>query len=62
MYQIHKDGKPMGDTYETVGPLCAECLKASDGRYVVEVDVFDNIVRRFTAEECERIARQFPRA
>jgi hypothetical protein len=57
MYQIHKDGKPIDEIHEILGPLCAECLEVTDGRYVVEVDVFDDVVRRFTVEESKRSHR-----
>jgi hypothetical protein len=51
MYQIHRDGETQTTLLKFRGHLCG-CVKATDGRYVVEVDIFDKVdadLREFPA-------------
>ncbi len=59
MYQIHKDRRPIGNSSEILGATCADCVQTTDGRYMVEVDIFDKVVRRFTFEERQQRADKF---
>ena len=60
MYQVHKNGVPAdNNSYENLSAACAECVQTTDGRYVVEVDIFDKVIRRVTLEECQKRADKF---
>jgi hypothetical protein len=52
-FQIHRDGVPVdGVSYASLLEASAALEKAGRGGEVTEVDGFDQIVRRYTAEEC----------
>jgi hypothetical protein len=56
-FQIHKDGSAVdGVSYTTLGQASAALEKAAQGGEVTAVNGFDQIVRRYTSEEC-RAAR-----
>ena len=58
-FQIHKNGAPVdGVSYPTLVEASVALEKAAQGGEVTEVDGFDQIVRRYTADEC-RNARNF---
>ena len=58
MYQIHKGGNPIDNSNGgSLGATCAKCIQLGDGRYVVEVDIFDKVVRRLTPEECQKMGQ-----
>jgi hypothetical protein len=52
-FQIHKNGAAVdGVSYATLLEASAALEKAGQGGEVTEVDGLDQIVRRYTAEEC----------
>jgi len=52
-FQIHKNGAPVdGVSYATLSEASASLEKAGQGGEVTAVDGLDQIVRRYTAEEC----------
>lgn len=56
-FQIHRDGSAVdGVSYATLEQASAALEKAAQGGEVTAVDELDQIVRRYTAEEC-RAAR-----
>ena len=58
-FQIHKNGSAVdGVSYPTLEEASAAMEKAAQGGEVTAVDEFDQIVRRYTSEEC-RTARNF---
>ncbi len=59
-FQIHKNGFAVdGACYRTLEEASAALEKAAQGGEVTEVDGNDNIVRRYTVEECRSAARKF---
>lgn len=58
-FQIHKNGTPVdGVSYPTLAEASVALEKAAQGGEVTEVDGLDQIVRRYTADECRK-ARNF---
>ena len=58
-FQIHKDGSAVdGVSYPSLEEASVALEKAAQGGEVTAVDGFDQIVRRYTADEC-RTARNF---
>jgi CheY-like chemotaxis protein len=58
-FQIHKNGCPVdGASYSSLEEACLALEKAAQGGEVTAVDGLDQIVRRYTSEEC-RTARHF---
>jgi hypothetical protein len=58
-FQIHKNGAAVdGVSYATLAEASAALEKAAQGGEVTAVDGLDQIVRRYTADEC-RTARNF---
>ena len=58
-FQIHKNGSAVdGVSYPSLEEAFAALEKAAQGGEVTAVDAFDQIVRRYTADEC-RTARNF---
>lgn len=58
-FQIHKNGSAVdGISYPTLVEASVALEKAAQGGEVTEVDGLDQIVRRYTADECRR-ARNF---
>jgi hypothetical protein len=56
-FQIHKNGSAVdGVSYTTLGEASVALEKAAQGGEVTAVDGLDQIVRRYTADEC-RAAR-----
>jgi hypothetical protein len=52
-FQIHKNGGPVdGVSYATLLEASAALEKAGQGGEVTAVDGLDQIVRRYTADEC----------
>ena len=52
-FQIHKNGSPVdGVSYSTLAEAAVALEKAAQGGEVTAVDGLDQIVRRYTAEEC----------
>jgi hypothetical protein len=52
-FQIHKDGAPVdGVSYPTLAEASLALEKAAQGGEVTAVDGRDQIVRRYTADEC----------
>ena len=52
-FQIHKNGGPVdGVSYATLVEASAALEKAGQGGEVTAVNGLDQIVRRYTAEEC----------
>lgn len=61
-FQIHKDGCPVdGASYPSLEEAFAALETAAQGGEVTAVDGHDQIVRRYTSEEC-RAARDFGRS
>jgi hypothetical protein len=57
-FQIHKNGAPVdGVSYATLLEASAALEKAGQGGEVTAVDGLDQILRRYTADEC-RSARK----
>jgi hypothetical protein len=58
-FQIHKNGSAVdGVSYPSLQEASAALEKAAQGGEVTQVDEFDQVVRRYTADEC-RTARTF---
>jgi hypothetical protein len=58
-FQIHKNGSAVdGVSYPSLEEASAALEKAAQGGEVTQVDRFDQVVRRYTLEEC-RTARNF---
>jgi hypothetical protein len=58
-FQIHKNGVPIdGVSYATLVEASVALEKAAQGGEVTSVDGLDQIVRRYTADECRK-ARNF---
>ena len=58
-FQIYKNGAPVdGVSYRTLVEASVALEKAAQGGEVTEVDGLDQIVRRYTADECRK-ARNF---
>lgn len=58
-FQIHKDGSAVdGVSYPSLEEAAAALEKAARGGEVTAVNGLDQIVRRYTSEEC-RTARNF---
>lgn len=58
-FQIHKNGSAVdGVSYPSLEEAAAALEKAGQGGEVTAVDGMDQIVRRYTADEC-RTARKF---
>jgi hypothetical protein len=58
-FQIHKNGSAVdGVSYPSLEEAFTAMEKAGQGGEVTAVDAFDQIVRRYTADEC-RTARNF---
>jgi hypothetical protein len=58
-FQIHKNGSAVdGVSYPSLEEAFAALEKAAQGGEVTAVDALDQIVRRYTADEC-RTARNF---
>jgi hypothetical protein len=56
-FQIHKNGCAVdGASYPSLEEACVALEKAAQGGEVTAVNGFDQIVRRYTSEEC-RTAR-----
>ncbi|MGA8440767.1 MAG: hypothetical protein WB762_13760 [Candidatus Sulfotelmatobacter sp.] len=56
-FQIHKNGCAVdGASYPSLEEACVALEKAAQGGEITAVDGLDQIVRRYTAEEC-RTAR-----
>ena len=54
-FQIHKNGAPVdGVSYPTLEEASAALEKAAQGGEVTEVAGLDQIVRRYTADECRK--------
>ncbi len=52
-FQIHRNGVPVdGVSYASLLEASAALEKAGRGGEVTEVDGLDQVVRRYTAEEC----------
>jgi len=52
-FQIHKNGGPVdGVSYPTLVAASIALEKAAEGGEVTAVDGLDQIVRRYTADEC----------
>jgi hypothetical protein len=52
-FQIHKNGAPVdGVSYATLLEASAALEKAGQGGEVTAVDGLDQVVRRYTADEC----------
>jgi hypothetical protein len=52
-FQIHKNGAPVdGVSYPTLVAASIALEKAAEGGEVTAVDGLDQIVRRYTADEC----------
>jgi len=52
-FQIHKNGAPVdGVSYPTLAAASMALEKAAQGGEVTAVDGLDQIVRRYTADEC----------
>ena len=52
-FQIHMNGCPVdGVSYPTLAEASVAMEKAAQGGEVTEVDGHDQIVRRYTADEC----------
>jgi hypothetical protein len=59
-FQIHKNGAAVdGVSYRTLIEASVALEKAGQGGEVTAVDGLDQIVRRYTADECRK-ARLFP--
>ena len=59
-FQIHKNGSAVdGCSYSTLEEAAAVLVKAAQGGEVTEVDASDQIIRRYTLEECRSAARKF---
>ena len=48
-----------GASYLTLEAAAAALLKAAQGGEVTQVDATDQIIRRYTLEECRSAARKF---
>ena len=60
-FQIHKDGHAVdGSSYSTLAEASSALDQAEQGGQVVEVDATDNIVRRYTLQECRASTRSAP--
>jgi hypothetical protein len=58
-FQIHKNGSPVdGVSYPSLEEASAAMEKAAQGGEVTAVNELDQIVRRYTSDEC-RTARNF---
>ena len=58
-FQIHKNGSAVdGVSYPSLEEAFAAVEKAAQGGEVTAVNEFDQIVRRYTADECRK-ARNF---
>ena len=58
-FQIHKNGSAVdGVSYPSLAEASAALEKAAQGGEVTAVNGFDQIVRRYTSDEC-RTARNF---
>jgi hypothetical protein len=58
-FQIHKNGSAVdGVSYGSLEEASAALEKAAQGGEVTQVDRLDQVVRRYTSEEC-RTARNF---
>jgi hypothetical protein len=58
-FQIHKNGCAVdGTSYPSLEEACVALDKAAQGGEITAVDRLDQIVRRYTPEEC-RTARNF---
>lgn len=58
-FQIHKNGTAVdGASYPSLEAASVALEKAAQGGEVTQVDGFDQVVRRYTADEC-RTARNF---
>jgi len=58
-FQIHKNGVPVdGVSYSTLIEASVALEKTAQGGEVTAVDGLDQIVRRYTADECRK-ARNF---
>ena len=52
-FQIHKNGAPVdGVSYPTLAAASFALEKAAQGGEVTAVDGLDQIIRRYTADEC----------
>ena len=52
-FQVHKDGAPVdGVSYPTLAEASVALEKAAQGGEVTAVDGLDQIIRRYTADEC----------
>lgn len=62
-FQIHKNGSAIdGINYPNVEAAFAAMGKAAQGGEVTAVDKFDQIVRRYTLDECRSARRSSNRA
>lgn len=53
MFQIHKNGSAVdGVSYPTLEEASAALEKAAQGGEVIQVDGLDQILRRYTLDEC----------
>jgi hypothetical protein len=52
-FQIHKNGSAVdGASYPSLEEASAALEKAAQGGEVIQVDRFDQVVRRYTLDEC----------
>jgi hypothetical protein len=59
-FQIHKNGSAVdGVSYANLEEASVALEKAAQGGEVTAVDGLDQIVRRYTSDECRTAARNF---
>jgi hypothetical protein len=62
-FQIHKNGSPVdGVSYPSLEEAAAALEKAAQGGEVTQVDRFDQVVRRYTLEECRNARNLWSKA
>lgn len=59
-FQIHRNGMAVdGVSYTSLEEAAAALEKAAEGGEVTQVDAGDEILRRYTPDECRSAARKF---
>jgi hypothetical protein len=60
MFQIHKNGSAVdGVSYPNLEEASAALEKAGQGGEVTQVDSFDQVVRRYTLDECRNARNSY---
>jgi ATP-dependent Clp protease adapter protein ClpS len=60
MFQIHKNGSAVdGISYASLEEAAAALAKAAQGGEVTQVDRLDQVVRRYTVDECRNARNSY---